>query len=95
MNPKSEGRKDGENPPKIAAPETVGTAGGRQMLPVWFFVGIIFLVYGVIILAVGISEIHNPPHTVLAAQLHPSLWWGGLLIIVGAVFAVRSRRKRG
>ena len=57
----------------------------RRMIPVWFFVGVILLIYGVIILITGIYEIPRPPGTVLA-NLHPAVWWGALLTIVGAVY---------
>jgi hypothetical protein len=56
-----------------------------RMIPVWFFVGIILLVYGVIVLATGIYELSHPPSTVLA-NLRPELWWGGLLTIVGGIY---------
>jgi hypothetical protein len=58
---------------------------GHRMIPVWFFVGVILLIYGVIILATGIYEFFHPPSTVLA-NLHPALWWGALLTIVGGVY---------
>lgn len=57
----------------------------RHMLPVWFFVGVILLIYGVVILVTGLSEISNPPPTVLA-NLHPAIWWGALLAIIGGVY---------
>jgi len=57
----------------------------RRMIPVWFFVGVILLIYGVIILVTGIYETSHPPDTVLS-NLHPALWWGVLLTIVGAVY---------
>jgi len=57
----------------------------RRMIPVWFFVGVILLIYGVIILATGLYELSHPPDTVLA-NLHPAIWWGALLTIVGAVY---------
>ena len=57
----------------------------RRMIPVWFFVGVILLIYGVIILATGLYELSHPPDTVLA-NLRPAIWWGALLTIVGAVY---------
>ena len=57
----------------------------HHMLPVWFFVGVILLIYGILILATGISEFSRPPSTVLA-NLHPALWWGALLVVIGAVY---------
>jgi hypothetical protein len=58
---------------------------GHRMVPVWFFVGVILLIYGVLILATGIYEFSHPPATVLA-YLHPAVWWGALLTIVGGVY---------
>ena len=57
----------------------------HHMLPVWFFVGIILLIYGILILATGILEFSRPPLTVLA-NLHPAIWWGALLVMIGAVY---------
>jgi len=70
--------------PHVAADLDDPTPGKQHMIPVWFFVGIILLIYGVIILAEGIYEFSSPPPTVLS-NLHPALWWGALLIILGAV----------
>ena len=58
---------------------------GHRMVPVWFFVGVILLIYGVLILATGLYEFSHPPATVLA-YLHPAIWWGALLTIVGGVY---------
>jgi hypothetical protein len=58
---------------------------GHRMLPVWFFIGVLLLIYGVIILATGLYEFSHPPATVLA-NLHPAVWWGALLTIVGGVY---------
>jgi hypothetical protein len=55
------------------------------MVPVWFFVGVILLIYGVVILATGLYEFSHPPATVLA-YLHPAIWWGALLTVVGGVY---------
>ena len=58
---------------------------GHRMIPVWFFVGVILLIYGVLILATGLYEFSQPPATVLA-YLHPAVWWGALLTLVGGVY---------
>jgi len=66
---------------------------GPRMVPVWFFVGVILLIYGVLILATGIYEFSNPPSTVLA-NLHPALWWGGVLTILGGVYVYIHMPKK-
>ncbi len=57
----------------------------RHMIPVWFFVGFILLIYGLVILASGIHEFSHPPSTVLA-NLHPAIWWGALLTVIGGTY---------
>ena len=65
----------------------------HEIIPVWFFVGVLFLTYGVLIFISGLAEWSNPPDTVLA-NLHAPVWWGGLLIALGAVY-VGSFRPKG
>jgi len=67
---------------------------GRGMIPVWFFVGVILLIYGVLILATGLYEFSHPSSTVLA-NLHPAVWWGALLTILGGIYVyLHLPRKR-
>ncbi len=65
----------------------------HRIIPVWFFVGVLLLIYGILILVTGIYEFHNPPPTVLA-NLHPALWWGVLLIILGGLFVYIHMPKK-
>jgi hypothetical protein len=65
----------------------------HRMIPVWFFVGVILLIYGLIILGTGIYEFSNPPPTVLA-RLHPAVWWGTLLTIIGGVYVYLYMPKK-
>jgi len=58
----------------------------HHIIPVWFFVGILFLAYGVLILTSGSAEWSHPSGTELA-ELHAPVWWGGLLIVVGGVYS--------
>ena len=37
----------------------------HHMLPVWFFIGMILFIYGVMLAVNGILELSNPPGTVL------------------------------
>ncbi|HKS68761.1 MAG TPA: hypothetical protein VJR26_16080 [Candidatus Acidoferrales bacterium] len=66
----------------------------HHIIPVWFFVGVMLLVYGVLILASGIAEWPHPPATVLS-NLHPPVWWGALLVVLGAIYCVHYRPRRG
>ncbi len=75
---------DGGGARRVAAGQEDSPAGHR-MIPVWFFVGVILLAYGVIILATGIYEFSSPPPTVLS-NLHPAIWWGALLTAIGGLY---------
>jgi len=54
---------------------------------------VLFLVYGVLIFATGLLEWSDPPNTVLA-ELRAPVWWGALLIILGAVYCTAFRPGR-
>jgi len=58
---------------------------GRHIIPVWFFVGVLLLIYGILIMANGIYEMSNLPQTVLA-NLHAPIWWGAIMIAIGATY---------
>ncbi len=65
----------------------------HHIVPVWFFVGVLLLFYGVLITASGIHQISNPP-TVVLANLHAPIWWGGILVLVGGVYVYLFRPGR-
>ncbi|HSQ75031.1 MAG TPA: hypothetical protein VLT13_05715 [Bacteroidota bacterium] len=65
------------------------------MKSIWFFVGILLLVLGVLILGAGIIGLMSdePGRTVLA-NLHPRVWWGGIMTVAGILFLVFNRKPR-
>jgi hypothetical protein len=65
----------------------------HRIIPVWFFVGVILLTYGILILVTGIYEFSRPPSTVLA-NLHPAVWWGALLTILGGIYVLVHMPKK-
>ena len=54
-------------------------------LPIWFFVGLILGVYGIIVLVAGLVGDSRP--TVLA-ELKPAIWWGAIMLVAGGFFAL-------
>jgi hypothetical protein len=64
----------------------------ETLLPVWFFVGLLLGIYGILILVSGLTEWSSPPPTVLA-ELHAPVWWGALLTVVGVVYTVAFRPR--
>ena len=65
----------------------------RQMLPVWFFIGLLLTAYGVIILITALSEWSHPPAVVLA-RYHPGIWGGVILLAIGGFYTIRFRPRR-
>ncbi len=62
------------------------------MISIWFFIGVLLLIYGVLILGAGIYDLLNPAaHPVVRSDLHAGIWWGALLIAMGAVYARQFR----
>jgi len=57
----------------------------HHIIPVWFFVGLLLVTYGVLIMGSGIVQFSDPPPTVLS-ELHAPVWWGAVLILIGGVY---------
>ena len=69
---------------------------GRKLISIWFFIGILLLSYGVIITGSGLWELVSPPaHPVVMADLHTPIWWGILLLAIGAFYSYRFSPRRG
>jgi hypothetical protein len=65
----------------------------RHMIPVWFFVGVLLLIYGILIFIQGAVEWSHPPDTVLS-NLHPTFWWSLILIVLGGIFTKKHFPKK-
>lgn len=58
--------------------------GEKRRIPIWFFIGVLVMVYGFIIMGAGCWELFFPPaHPVVMEDLHADLWWSALMIVVG------------
>jgi hypothetical protein len=63
------------------------------MYSIWYFIGLLILVYGILILGAGIMDLVSPPpQPLVLAQLHMSIWWGALMILLGATYAKVFRK---
>jgi hypothetical protein len=61
-----------------------------RVIPIWFFIGISLLVNGILIAGAGVWEILHPPaNPVVLFDLHASVWWGAVLLLLGIVYCVR------
>jgi hypothetical protein len=58
-------------------------------ISIWFFIGVSLLVNGVLIFGAGLYELAHPPLIkVVLYDLHASIWWGGILLIVGLLYCI-------
>jgi hypothetical protein len=68
----------------------------KKSLSIWFFIGAIMAVYGLIILAAGIYAYVVPPVVELTlANLHAAIWWGLLMLVIGLFYVVKFRPRAG
>ena len=61
----------------------------HHIIPVWFFVGFLLLIYGVLIFVSGLAHWSHPPQGVELSNLHAPVWWGALLIVLGAIYCAK------
>jgi hypothetical protein len=68
----------------------------NKQIPIWFFIGILLTVYGVLIVGSGIyyGWISPPAHKVVFANSHVDVWWGLLLVLIGGFYVLRFRPGR-
>jgi hypothetical protein len=63
------------------------------MKPIWYFVGLLLLVLGAIILLNGLYLLFSPSgHDTVLGHTHPDIWWGALMTVAGLLFLVLNRK---
>jgi hypothetical protein len=69
---------------------------GRGVLSIWFFIGLLLTVYGIAITATGLYELSSPPaNPPVLSNLHASIWWGAVLLLIGLLYLIRFFPKKG
>jgi len=64
----------------------------KTTISIWFFIGVSLLINGLLIFGEGLYELaHVPAHPVVLFSLHASVWWGALLLILGAFYCYYYR----
>jgi len=62
------------------------------LISIWFFIGVLLLIYGVMITGAGLWELVSPPENpVVMANLHAGIWWGALLLVIGGFYSYRFK----
>ena len=68
---------------------------GPGFISIWFFIGMLLTAYGVLITASGLYELASPPaNPPVLANLHASIWWGAVLLVIGIVYFIRFFPKK-
>jgi hypothetical protein len=64
------------------------------MKSIWFFVGFLLAIIGVIITASALYSLFHPPENPkLFSGLHPDLWWGIFMLAFGLFFTIFHRKN--
>ena len=64
---------------------------GRGLISIWFFIGMLLLVYGLIILFSALFV--TPDHQTVLAHLRADLWWGILMTVIGGAYTYLFRPR--
>jgi FtsH-binding integral membrane protein len=66
----------------------------EKHVSIWFLIGLQLAIYGVLIVAAGvydlIAPLANPP---VLSDLHPAIWWGAIMLVLGIFYTVKFRPK--
>jgi hypothetical protein len=63
---------------------------GENGISIWFFIGSLLTVYGVLILGADLLGVQEAQKVVLS-ELRAGLWWGALLLALGLIYAWKFR----
>jgi hypothetical protein len=64
------------------------------MISIWFFIGVLLVAYGLLTLGAGLYELVAPPaQPTVLANLHAGIWWGGVILAMGAFYSWRFRPR--
>jgi hypothetical protein len=61
---------------------------------IWFLIGLQLSIFGVLIVGSGIYEVCFPPEQpTILDNLHPAIWWGAIMGVLGSFYTVKFRPK--
>jgi hypothetical protein len=63
------------------------------MKPIWYFVGLILFIMGMLLMAAGLISLSSPPEIKpVLYELHSNIWWGAIMMIVGLIYILKNRK---
>ena len=69
----------------------------EHQIPIWFFIGGLLLIYGILITRrrpVRAGQPSPAEARVSLFELHADVWWGALMTIVGLAYCLRFNPRR-
>ena len=65
-------------------------------IQIWFFIGVLLVIYGFMIFGYGVFELATGsyPPLVQLTSLHTPIWWGAVLASLGVFYTVKFRPGR-
>lgn len=66
---------------------------GNKGISIWFFIGSLLLIYGVVITIANVYELISPSmgKEIVLRELNFGVWWGILLVIIGLIYFINFR----
>jgi hypothetical protein len=65
------------------------------MKPIWYFVGLILLTMGLVLVAAGLISLASPPEAKpVLYELHPNIWWGAVMMVIGTIYILKNRKVK-
>jgi hypothetical protein len=65
------------------------------MVSIWFLIGLLLVAYGFLILGAGLYEYFvAPSQPPVLADLHAGIWWGLLVLAIGAFYCWRFEPRK-
>jgi hypothetical protein len=66
----------------------------KTMISIWFFVGCLLAIYGVLILLAGFQDTASDDPNLVMRNLRLQIWWGFGLLGMGLAYGVHFRPRR-
>jgi uncharacterized membrane protein HdeD (DUF308 family) len=66
----------------------------KGLKTIWYFVGLVLMSMGVLVFISGVIQFISPTKNgSVLSELHPSLWWGALMIVIGLIYYLTNKNK--
>lgn len=67
----------------------------KGMRPIWYFVGWMLFLIGILIIIAGFLNLFlQMPSTSVVEAIHPDLWWGSIICLTGIFYIWWNHKKR-